>query len=137
MKRPVNNGTAAIPRTERQTVWLTKTDWRRVRAFAAAQDIAPATALQRLVVTGLDATEERRHGPFNEIEESLGRIRRLLDRLGPAIVGLPHLLAYWATREVEDVTADDLLAEFAANAEALWRDALATRVAEPNRQEGA
>jgi hypothetical protein len=117
-------------------VWLSRTDWRRVRAFAAAQGIAPATALQQLVVAGLATREESRHGPFVEIEESLGRIRRLLDRLGPAILGLPHLLAYWATREVEDVTADDLLAEFTANAEALWRDALAGRVVATGRRDG-
>lgn len=109
-------------------VRLTATDWRRVRAFSAAKAIAPATALRHLIVAGLGATDESRHGPFLEIEESLARIRRLLDRIGPPILGLPHLLAYWATRDVDDTTEDTLLAEFAANAEALWRDAVASRI---------
>jgi hypothetical protein len=136
VKRPKSSHAAESPRCERRTVWLTSDNWRRIRAHAAAQGIPPATALHRIVLAGIQAIEENRHGPLVEIEEALERVRRLLHRIGPAIVGLPHLLAYWATRDAEGVTADGLVAEFTANAQTVWRDALATRSAVAGRQDG-
>ena len=108
-------------------VRLKSTDWQRVRAVAALKGVAPATALRELVLASLSAADENRQGPFVEIEESLLSVRALLNVLGPVVVGMPHLLAYWATREAQDITPDDLVAEFAANAEELWKDSVAKR----------
>lgn len=115
-------------RSVAHTVRLDVAAWRRVRACAASENIAPATALRQLVIASLNAKSENSRGPLLEVEASLRRIGLLLDRIGPAIVGLPHLLAFWATRESEDVSQDELLAEIATNAKAVWRDEVAARI---------
>ena len=120
--------TSRTPRRHPRAARLNEREWRRVCAFAAGQSVAPAEGLRRLVLVGLQASEGVRRSVGAEIEECVGRLLGLMERVGPAMVGLPHLLAYWATRdEGQDAGAAQLIAEFEHNAAVLWGEALRSR----------
>ena len=120
--------TARTARRHPRAARLDEREWRRVCAFAAGHSVAPAEGLRRLVLLGLQTSEGVRRSVGAEIEECVGRLLGLLERVGPAMVGLPHLLAYWATRdEGDDADAAELMAEFNHNATVLWTEALRNR----------
>lgn len=101
--------------------------WRRVEAYADERCVTVSEALRRLLSLGLDVADGRDRPAIEELQERLDRILRLVHRIGPPLVGLPHLLAYWATREESGVTADQVVEEFETNAELVWREMLARR----------
>lgn len=120
--------TAASARSRVCALRVDLATWRRISAFAAGHAVPPSQALRRLVLLALDESEGLRPGDTAPLEEGIERLQRLLQRVGPVVVALPHLLAYWATRDMDDETSpDELAAEFHANAAQLWLEALEDR----------
>lgn len=94
---------------------------RTLEDYAAGQHLSLSEAARRLFDLVLAATADPDGDSTSRLEPALARVEQMIDTLGPAAVGLPRLLAYWATRSGSlTVSEDELIEEFWWEAERLW-----------------
>ena len=102
---------------------------RRLRAHAEKHGVASTSeAITALLVQALDQEEGVRGVPAtkaDEVTEGLRSLGALVERMGPGVLGMLHLLAHWAVRSGGvKVTEDELLAEVLAVGESQWQQLL-------------
>jgi len=101
----------------------------RLRAYTASRGYRSLSeAIAALVAQALDYGEGHRAVPgqkADEVEEALRALGSLVDRMGPGVLGMLHLLAHWAVKSGSlKVSENDLLAEVHAVGESQWRQLL-------------
>ncbi len=129
---PVAPQVSAKTRPERLERLFFRTDTetaRRLRAHAERQGIGSTSeAITSLLVQALDQEEGLRAVPAtkaDEVAEGLRSLGALVERMGPGVLGMLHLLAHWAVRSGGvKVTEDELLAEVLSVGESQWQQLL-------------